>query len=199
MLLAMRRLWGVTRLFGVLVFAAGLCAARTQTSQNAKDCHAILTMEALGNETNDRVTVCSDGSLFASHTFTAPAFGSTPEKETTWEYRGRAEREELADLKNILTRRDIAELPSQVDVEKDKTRYRLLWTLNATIERDGKQQSVALRNLPTLMGCAMPPEVTGTERDLICLLNQLYAQTKSGSTPEPVCDCRSLHAMVSGE
>jgi hypothetical protein len=33
---------------------------------------------------------------------------------------------------------------------------------------------------------------------LICLLNELYAQAKSGAQPERDCNCQSLHAMAGG-
>ncbi len=188
----------MTVVLALSLLASGMSAAGAQTLQKAEACHALLTMESSGNETLNRVTVCSDGVLLASHSFTAPAFGSTPEKPTKWEYQGHLEHDELADLNNVLARKDIAALPSQVTVETDKSKYHLLWTLNVTINHDGKVQSADLRNLPYLVGCEMPPEINATERDLICLLTELYEQAKSGAKPEQDCNCQPLHAMAAG-
>jgi hypothetical protein len=181
----------------LLIFSAGLAAPRVHAITPDSSCTALLAIDATRNERTDQLTVCDDGTLLASHAFSTPAPETMPSSPTIWEYSGHVDEASLTNLKAVLRRKDIAQLPPQVEVLKGESNDRLLWTLNVAIARNGEMQNVSLRNLPLAICRENPSGVTPTELDMMCMFEELFAQAENGTLPkETDCGCRTLHAMA---
>jgi hypothetical protein len=196
----MPRMKILLRVFSILTVAA-LCArvAYSQTAQAKSKCDAILTIEWLDDSEKqpiDNLVVCNDGKLYASHEFTAPAFGTTPPARTKWDYHGQIGKDALSDLRQFLLRGDVSRLPERLDITKGMVSHPTSGTMQVVMTRDGKQQSVIVR-VPAYLVCGEElPEAAESVKDLICLFSNLSQQTKNGGdSREGDCGCKSLYEM----
>ena len=177
--------------------------AYSQTPEPKPQCSPLFKVNwsQFGGETVDAVTVCTDGKVLASHTFTAPAFGNTPADRTTWRYSGHIDNYFLSDLRKILRRSDISKLPARVDLAINGVPASAIHekedTAQFSISREGGEQDVVVRNIPAIFCRERPARVEDAVWDLICLYGDLYTRAKSGkdsSTGE--CGCKSVKEMV---
>ena len=190
----------------VLLLFSGLVgttpAGYSQATESRHECSALLEMDATlypgsPDQTVDKVTVCEGGRMFASHVFTAPAFGGPPTGPTQWEYTGQLDTNSMADLRKVLSGSDISQLPEHVDVNGKKPGHMLVYRLRMLHDRNGKEQTVTLHNVPSLACNEVTPELTPTQHDLVCLFSELYGRAKSGEAPaDASCGCATLHAMA---
>lgn len=193
----MQRLGPLPQILAFLSLFASFALPAYATDATSSPCTPLLSIDANRNQRIDRLTVCADGRLMASHAFSAPAPETMPSDQTIWTYAGRLDEGALADLKTVLSRSDIAQLPRQISVERDQEKYGLLWSVNVTITRAGQEQNVSIANLPLAPCGDMPREEMATEMEVICLFQQLYSQAERGELPsETDCGCRTLRAMA---
>jgi hypothetical protein len=194
---SMSRASALTHVSMLVIFFAGLAAPRAHAITPDSSCTALLAIDATRNERTDQLTVCDDGRLLASHAFSKPAPESMPSSQMIWQYSGHVDDVTLTDLKAVLGRKDVAQLPPQVEVLKGDSNDRLLWTLNMAIALNGETQNISLRNLPLAICRENPSGVTPTELDMMCMFEELFAQAENGTLPkETDCNCRTLHAMA---
>ena len=154
-------------------------------------------MQFDGN-TVDEVTACADGELLASHTFNAPAFGSTPPERTTWRYKGQIDKSLVAD--KILHRKEIVVLPTEIDLGVKGVPNAVLHeqdqVAHFSISREKTEQTITLQNIPGIYCGDKPARVEEAVWDLICLFNDLYGRAKSGGESSGNCGCKSLNDMA---
>ena len=176
-----------------------------QTQKQHSECSPILQFEWRQDPSDktaiDRLTVCEDGTLLASHEFTAPAFGDTPAEPTKWKYQNNISKDSLADLRRVLLREDIFQLSAEVKVPVPRNlNPDYVQSMEVFILRETKQRRVIVSGPLSLTCAPSQPEIPETVRDLICLFGDLYERAKSGKeSGDPSCRCKSLHEMsVSG-
>ena len=146
------------------------------------------------SEKIDSVTVCDDGKVTASHSFTAPSFGAAQAEPTKWDYKGKMDKEALFDLKKIIQRPDVVRLPERVNAIKTKSSVDVL--MRFTIFDQGTERTIELHIPPIACGDEHP-ELPEAVWDLICLFTNLYDRTKTDRpSPENDCGCKSLHEMA---
>jgi len=193
----MQRLGPLQQILALFCLSACFVLPAYATDAASSPCTSLLSIDANRNQRIDHLTVCDDGRMMASHAFSTPAPETMPSDQTIWTYAGRLDDGALADLKTVLSRSDIAQLPRQVNVERDQEGHGLVWSINVTIARTGQQQNVSIANL-SLAPCGdVPREETATEMEVICLFQQLYSQAERGELPnETDCGCRTLRAMA---
>jgi len=144
-------------------------------------------------ETIDSVTVCDDGKTTAFHSFTAPAFGAPQPEPTKWDYGAEIDKNALSDLRKMLRRSDIAQLPERVDATKTHSPLDVLMLI--TIVDEGTERIIMLHG-PSI-GCGEErPEMQKAVWDLICLFADLYNRAKTGTPPENSCGCKSLRELA---
>ncbi len=193
----MQRLGPLPQILALLSLLVSFGLTANATNPSSSPCAPLLTIDANRNQRIDRLTVCTDGRLVASHAFSTPAPETMPSDQIIWIYAGRLDEGALADLKTVLSRSDIAQLPRQISVERDQEKYGLLWSINVTIAHTGQKQNVSIANLPLAPCGEIPREETATEMEVICLFQQLYSQAERGDLPnETDCGCRTLRAMA---
>ena len=190
-----------------LVLVGGIFAAKAAHSQVGKatpECTPIFKGEwtqlaGTQDQSADSLTACENGELIAFHTFTAPAFGSTPSEVTKWDYSGQLSKDVLPELRQILLRSDISQLSEEVTV-KVAPGQTPAGTMRFAIIREGKQQNVTLTRFSYLSCAEKHPVMPEPAWDLFCLFSELYESARSGTAPsdEP-CGCKSLHAMAAAK
>jgi hypothetical protein len=145
------------------------------------------------DETIDSVTVCDDGKATAFHSFTAPAFGAAQPEPTKWDYRGEIDKDALSDLRKIVRRPYIAQLPERVNAIKTHSPLDVL--MRITIPDQANERTIKL-HIPSI-GCGEDrPEMPKAVWDLICLFLDMYKRAKTGKPPEISCGCKSLREMA---
>lgn len=176
--------------------------AHSQTVEKT-ECAPLFKVEwtQLEGKTVDALTACADGKLLASHTFTAPAFGSTPPERTTWRYQGQIDKDLISDLSKILHRKDISGLPTEVELGvKGVPNYVLHeqdQVARFSISQEKREQKVTVQNIPGVYCGEKPARVEEAVWDLICLYGDLYARAKSGNdSSSGNCGCKSLNDMA---
>jgi len=152
-------------------------------------------------ETVDKVTACANGELIASHTFTAPAFGSTSAEPTTWHYQGRLEKNAVVDLNKILHRKDISGLASKIDLGVKGVPNFVLHEQDQvarfSVSHEKTAQTITLKNIPGISCGEKPAQVEEAVWDLLCLYNYLYTRAKGGNDSSVGdCGCKSLKDMA---
>jgi hypothetical protein len=187
---------------GFFLFVSGIASAQgvapKQKTAEAP-CVAVLKVEAMRfagrkDETFDTLTVCEDGRVSASHSFTVPAFGAAAAEPTKWDYSGEIDKDAQSDLKKIVRRTDITRLPESVNAIKTPSPVDVL--MRFTILDQGTERTTTLR-VPSI-GCGEDrPEIPKAVLDLICVFTDLYQRAKVGNSPsQNSCGCKSLHEMA---
>jgi hypothetical protein len=145
------------------------------------------------DEKVDNVTVCENGSATAFHSFTGPAFGAVAPEPTKWSYSSQMDTDELSDIKRIIERPDIAQLPENVSVEDSRSHLYVL--MRFTILNHGTEKTITL-HVPLLECGDVPEGESKSVRDLVCLYAELASHVKSGMPTESSCGCKSLREMA---
>jgi hypothetical protein len=185
---------------GFFLFVSGIASAQgvapKQKTAEAP-CVAVLKVEAMRfagrkDETFDTLTVCEDGRVSASHSFTVPAFGAAAAEPTKWDYSGEIDKDAQSDLKKILRRTDVAGLPERVDAIK--TPSAADGVMRFTIVDQGTERTITLQ-VPSI-GCGDRPEMAAAVWDLMCVFGDLFQGVKVRKlSSENSCGCKSLHDM----
>ncbi len=145
------------------------------------------------DETIDSVTVCDDGRATAFHSFTAPAFGAAKPEPTKWDYSDEIDKDALSDIRKIVRRPDIAQLPERVNAIKTHSPVDVL--MRIIIVDQGTERTIKL-HVPSI-GCGDDrPEMPKAVWALICLFTDLYNRVRTGTPPENRCGCKSLREMA---
>jgi hypothetical protein len=183
--------------------------AYSQTEGNVADCAPVfravwVQFEGRPSEVVDKLTVCVDGKVAASHNFTAPAFGSTPPERTTWRYQAQVDRDLISGLSKVLRRNDISSLQTDVDLGVKGVPSYVLHekgdTAHFSIFQEKTQRTVTAHNIPGLLCGDRPAQVEDAVWDLICLFRDLYARAKTGSDSRAGgCGCRSVDEMIAAK
>jgi hypothetical protein len=175
----------------------------SQTLKRKTECSPLFKAEwiQLHGDTVDEVTACADGELMASHTFNAPAFGSTPPERTTWRYNGQIDKNLVADLSKTLHRKEISVLPIEIDLGVKGVPNAVLHeqdqVAHFSISQEKTEQKITLQNIPGIYCGDKPAQVEEAVWDLICLYRDLYARAKSGDKlSSGNCGCKSLNDMA---
>jgi hypothetical protein len=187
---------------GFALLMSGISPAQAphpRQKDTKSQCNTILKVDSIvyaktKDETIDSVTVCDDGKATAVHSFTAPAFGAAQPEPTKWDYSGEIDKDALSDLKKIVQRTDIAQLPERVNAIKTQSPVDVV--MRFTILDQGTERHITL-HVPSI-GCGGDrPEMPKAAWDLICLFADLYNRAKAGTlSPEKSCECKSLHEMA---
>ena len=186
----------VKRLLVVMILTAGASVGQSPSPNVSHSCVPVLRIDSVvyantKDETVDSVTVCEDGAVKAFHSFTAPAFGTTPAEPTKWEYSGSMDKEALDDLRKFAHRSDVAALPEQVNVIRKPTPVDS--SMRFVFFEKGIERAITA-NVP-YSWC--DEEIPQSVRALICLYADLVERTKpSSGTNERVCGCKPLHEMA---
>jgi hypothetical protein len=137
--------------------------------------------------------VCDDGKATTTHSFTAPAFGTTPPEPTKWDHSSEIDKEAQANLKKIVRRTDIIRLPASINAIKTPSLVDVL--MRFTIFDRGTERSITM-HIPSI-GCGDRPEMPQAAWDLICVFADLSERAKTGSpAPENSCGCKSLSEIA---
>jgi hypothetical protein len=196
----------IVLVFSLLALISGSFSAPSVYSQNSEqriDCTPLFKVDWTQSEgeTVEQVTVCADGELIASHTFNAPAFGSTPPERTTWRYKGRIEKSIIADLNRTLHRKDITGLPTETDLAVKGVPNSVLHEQDQvarfSISQEKTAKTITLQNIPGIYCGDKPAQVEEAVWDLICLYGDLYTRAKTGNdSSSGQCGCKSLKDMA---
>ncbi len=194
---------GVLVLFGLIICPFLTPSVYSQTPEQRTDCSRLFEVEwtQFEGETVDKVTVCAEGKISASHTFTVPAFGNTHPERTTWRYQAKTDKNLISDLRTILHRNSVSALPAEVDLAIQGVPNSVLRekedTAHFSMSQEGGQQSVTVHNIPALFCGEKPARVEEAVWDLICLYLDLYATSENGNeSKSDNCGCKSLNDMA---
>jgi len=187
---------------GLALLMSGISTAQPlhARQKNTKpQCRTILKVDSIlyaetKSEKIDSVTACDDGKLTAFHSFTAPSFGTAQPEPTNWSYKGEMDKDALSDLKKVIRRQDVAQLPERFNAIKTQSSVDVL--MRFTIFDQGAERTIELRI--SSIGCGEDrPDMPRAVWDLICLFTDLYERTKTDTpSPENNCGCKSLHEMA---
>lgn len=165
----------------------------------SSQCIAVLKVDSMmyadtEDEKLDTLTVCDNGKVSASHLFTVPAFGAAKPEPTKWDYSGEIDKDAQSDLKKIVLRADVTNLPERINAIKTPSAVDVL--MRFTILEQGAEKTITL-HVPSI-GCGEDHlEIPKAVLDLICVFTDLYQRAKVGKPPsENNCGCKSLHEMA---
>ena len=191
-----------TLIAGLALLMSDISTAQVlhRDSKDTKDqCRTILKIDSIlyaetKDETIDSVTVCDDGKATAFHAFTTPALGTAPPEPTKWGYSSEIDKDALSDLKKILRRTDIAQLPERVNAIKTPSPVDM--SMRFTILGQDTERTITLL-VPYIVCGENRPEVPKAGWVLICLFADLYNRVKAGTpSSQDNCECESLHEMA---
>jgi hypothetical protein len=186
---------------GIVLLISAFCTAQdvNPKQQNTdSQCVVVLKVESImyagtKDEKIDSLTVCDDGKATTTHSFTAPAFGTTPPEPTKWDHSGEIDKDARADLKKIMRRTDIVRLPASVNAIKTPSPVDGL--MHFTIIDRGTERTITMHISP--IGCGDRPEMPQAAWDLICVFADLSERARTGNpSPEIGCGCKSLREMA---
>jgi len=181
-----------------LLFLNGVGVGQSISPRSDVQCDPILKIESTlyagtKDETVDSLTLCQDGTVKSYHSFTTPAFGSTPPEFTKWDYTGQIEKGEVSDVKKLVNRDDILGLPEHLNLATKPTRVDS--TIRFVFLEKGSKRSITL--IVPYAWCD-EQQIPKPARDLICLFGNLGQRGQPATTFDgSSCGCRSLHEMAS--